>query len=75
MSRSNPSHHAPQRPPTGTPLETIAIVAAFLRAYAAGRPVPAPIAAVLARHLEDALGELAARNPQPGNSHRPRKRA
>jgi hypothetical protein len=51
----NDADAAPQEYGPRTSLGTVAIVAALLRAYATGRKaVPAPIAAVLAHHLDSA---------------------
>lgn len=55
----NRTQNAPQRSAPATPLGTVALVAALLRAYAAGRrPVPAMVAETLARHLDQAGLEI-----------------
>jgi hypothetical protein len=53
------TQNAPQRSPPATPLGTVALVAALLRAYAAGhRPVPPLVAETMARHLDQAGLEI-----------------
>lgn len=71
------SPQANQPPSTATPLGRLAVVAALLKAFAAGTGCPAVIAGVLARHIEGAITEITSTLPtnhyHPGSGRERRK--